>query len=127
MTDERNRKTIISAPIIPDRMPGEGGGDLTPELLETSAWTESMLASAGIPIIDVPFVTVGGGIGSFVMVDYLKIAGVPSDQIKVLTNISFAWQTYEYLTRVSQIPDESRIRSDSSSRPPPSHGVPRAG
>ncbi len=36
-----------------------------------------MLASAGIPIIDVPFVTVGGGMGSFVMVDYLKIAGVP--------------------------------------------------
>ena len=84
-----------------------------------------MLASAGIPLIDVPFVTVGGGMGSFVMVDYLKIAGIP-DQIKVLTNINFAWQTYEYLTRVSQIPDQSRIRSDSSSRPDNIWGFPSA-
>jgi hypothetical protein len=130
MTEEWNRKTVIGgfgadlAQIIPDKMPGEGGGDLTPELLETPVWTESMLASAGIPIIDVPFVTVGGGMGSFVMVDYLKIAGIPADQIKVLTNINFAWQTYEYLTRVSQIPDQSRIRSDSSSRPDNIWGFP---
>jgi hypothetical protein len=130
MTEEWNRKTVIGgfgadlAQIIPDKMPGEGAGDLTPELLETPVWTEAMLASAGIPIIDVPFVTVGGGMGSFVMVDYLKIAGIPADQIKVLTNINFAWQTYEYLTRVSQIPDESRIRSDSSSRPDNIWGFP---
>ena len=130
MTEEWSRKTVIGgfgadlAQIIPDTMPGEGTGDLTPELLETPLWTESMLASAGIPVIDVPFVTVGGGMGSFVMVDYLKIAGVPADQIKVLTNIKFAWQTYEYLTRVSQIPNESRIRSDSSSRPDNIWGFP---
>ena len=112
MADERNRKTVIGgfgaelAQIIPDKMPGERGGDLTPELLEAPVWSDPMLAAAGIPVIDVPFVTIGGGIGSFVMVDYLKIAGVPADQVKVLTNINFPWQTYEYLTRVSQIPDE---------------------
>jgi hypothetical protein len=130
VTDERNRKTVIGGfgsalgQIIPDKLPGDRGGDLTPELLDTAVWTETMLASAGIPVIDVPFVTIGGGIGSFVMVDYLKIAGVPADQIKVLTNLEFAWQTYEYLTRVSQIPDDSRIRSDSSSRPDNIWGFP---
>ena len=36
-----------------------------------------MLARAGIPVVDVPFVSVGGGIGSFVTVDYLRICGVP--------------------------------------------------
>src|SRR5271163_2458150 len=107
MTEEWQRKTVIGgfgselAQLVPDFMPGEGGGDLTDELVQTPVWTESMLASAGIPVIDVPFVTVGGGMGSFVTVDYLRIAGVPADQIKVLTNINFAWQTYEYLTRVS--------------------------
>jgi hypothetical protein len=130
MTEEWSRKTVIGgfgadlAEIVPDKMSGEGGGDLTPELLEAPLLTEAMLASAGIPIIDVPFVTVGGGMGSFVMVDYLKIAGVPAEQIRVLTNINFAWQTYEYLTRVSQIPDHSRIRSDSSSRPDNIWGFP---
>ena len=130
MTEEWQRKTVIGgfgaelAQIIPDTVAGEGGGDLTPELLETPVWTETMLAAAGIPIIDVPFVTIGGGMGSFVTVDYLRIAGVPADQIRVLTNIAFPWQTYEYLTRVSQIPDNSRIRSDSSSRPDNIWGFP---
>src|SRR3984885_10189609 len=130
MTEEWSRKTVIGsfgadlAEIVPDKMSGEGSGDLTPELLEAPVLTEAMLASAGIPIIDVPFVTVGGGMGSFVTVDYLRIAGVPPDQMKVLTNIGFPWQTYEYLTRVSQIPDQSRIRSDSSSRPDNIWGFP---
>jgi len=36
-------------------------------------WTDDMVQQAGIPIVDTPFVTVGGGIGSFVTVDYLRI------------------------------------------------------
>ena len=40
-----------------------------------------MVAAAGIPVTDVPFVSVGGGIGSFVTVDYLRIAGVPTDRM----------------------------------------------
>lgn len=101
-----------------------GGGDLTPQMLEQPVWSDAMVAAAGIPMIDVPFVTVGGGIGSFVTVDYLRIAGVPANQIRVLSNLDFPWQTYEYLTRVSQIPDEARIRSDSSSRPDNIWGFP---
>jgi hypothetical protein len=101
-----------------------GGGDLTPELLEKPVWTDAMVAAAGIPVMDVPFLTIGGGIGSFVMADYLRIAGVPASKMRVLSNIGFPWQTYEYLTRVSQIPDEARIRSDSSSRPDNIWGFP---
>jgi hypothetical protein len=101
-----------------------GIGDLTPELLDRSVWSDEHLTAAGIPVIDVPFVSVGGGIGSFVTVDYLRIAGVPADQIRVLSNIDHPWQTYEYLTRVSQIPRAERIRSDSSSRPDNIWGVP---
>jgi hypothetical protein len=83
-----------------------------------------MLAIAGIPVVDVPFITVGGGIGSFVTVDYLRIYGVPTSQMRVLSNIDYPWQTYEYLTRCSQIPRSERIRSDSSSRPDNLWGFP---
>lgn len=83
-----------------------------------------MLANAGIPVVDVPFITVGGGIGSFVTVDYLRIYGVPTSQMRVLSNIDYPWQTYEYLTRCSQIPRSERIRSDSSSRPDNLWGFP---
>src|SRR6188472_1680301 len=79
-------------------------GDLTPELLQTSFWTDQMLSAAGIPVYDIPFLTIGGGMGSFVLVDYLRIAGIPANQIRVLSNIDYPYQTYEYLTRVSQIP-----------------------
>jgi len=72
-----------------------------------------MVARAGIPIIDTKFVTVGGGIGSFVTVDFLRIYGVPASDITVLTQLETPWSSYEYLTRVSQIPRGERLRSDS--------------
>jgi hypothetical protein len=107
-----------------DARTAAGIGDLTPELLGAAFWSDAMVAAAGIPVRDMPFVTVGGGIGSFVTVDYLRIAGVPASRIAVLSNIDFPWQTYQYLTRVSQIPRPERIRSDSSSRPDNIWGFP---
>ena len=101
-----------------------GKGDLTPELIDTPVWTDEMVARAGIPIVDVPFVTVGGGIGSFVMVDHLRIAGVPTDQIAVLGVNDRPWDTYEYLTRVSQVPRGERLRSDAGSNPDNIWGFP---
>jgi hypothetical protein len=83
-----------------------------------------MVEDAGIPVVDVPFVTVGGGIGSFVLVDLLRIAGVPPSDIRVLTGAEYPWQQYEYLTRCSQIPLAERIRSDSTSVPDNIWGFP---
>ncbi len=83
---------------------GGAGGDLRKELLTAEWWTDARVAAAGVPVVNVPFVTVGGGIGSFVTVDYLRIAGVPTGRIRVVSVIGFPWQTYEYLARVSQIP-----------------------
>ncbi len=83
-----------------------------------------MLAAAGIPVIETPLVSVGGGIGSFVLMDYLRIAGVPTASMRVLSDLDRPWQTYEYLTRVSQIPRGERLRSDSSSTPDNIWGFP---
>lgn len=92
-------------------------GDLTEALVAADSWSDADVAAAGIPVVDVPFVTVGGGIGSFVTVDYLRIAGVPTSAIAVLGINDRPWSTYEYLTRNSQIPREERLRSDSASTP----------
>jgi hypothetical protein len=99
-------------------------GDLTQELINTDIWTDDMVARAGIPIIDTKFVTVGGGIGSFVTVDFLRIYGVPASDITVLTQLDTPWSSYEYLTRVSQIPRKERLRSDSKSTPDNIWGFP---
>jgi hypothetical protein len=117
-TDGSSDRPHEAAPTIVAHSPvpqagggGSGGGDLTQELLTSDWWNDAMVAAAGIPVVDVPFVTLGGGIGSFVTVDYLRIAGVPIDRMRVLSDIDFPWQTYEYLTKVSQIPRPERIRS----------------
>ena len=108
--------------------PGEdipaGAGDLTDQLLGADIWTEAMLTAAGIPIVEVPFVTIGSGIGSFVTTDYLRIAGVSTSDIRVLGNNPVPWSTYEYLTRNSQIPRTERLRSDSASTPDNIWGFP---
>lgn len=101
-----------------------GPGDLTAELIDTDLWSDDQVAAAGIPVVDVPLVTVGGGIGSFALVDYLRIMGVPTDHIRVLSNLDRPWQTYEHLARVSQIAGSERIRSDSASMPDNIWGFP---
>jgi hypothetical protein len=106
------RATVDLAPAEPAT-----AGDLTEALVTADWWTDSMVQVAGIPVVGCPLVTIGGGIGSFVTVDYLRIAGMSPDRIRVLSNIGVPWQTYEYLTRVSQIPRGERIRSESASRP----------
>jgi hypothetical protein len=104
---------------------GAGPPDELPaELLDSDYWNDGMVRAAGYQIRDVGLVSVGGGIGSFVTVDYLRIAGVPADQIRILSNLDYPWQTYRYLTRTSQIPGPERIRSDSSSRPDNIWGFP---
>ena len=93
----------------------EGDGDLTDELITTSEWTDALVSRAGIPIVDVPFATVGGGYGSLAMVDRLRVAGVPTSRIAILGDSADPSATYEYLTNNSQIPRGERLRSDSGS------------
>jgi hypothetical protein len=101
----------------------EGAGGLD-GLVALDIWTDEDVAAAGIAVRDTSFVTVGGGIGSFVMADFLRIYGLPSSEIRVLTNLEYPWQTYEYLLRCSQIDRPDRLRSDSSSMPDNMWGFP---
>ena len=101
-----------------------GSGDLTDELLGQSVWTDQALAAAGIPVIDAPIVTIGAGIGSFVLANFLRISGLPKEAIRALGANDNPWDTYEYLTKVSQIPRPERLRSDSGSTPDNIWGFP---
>ena len=94
-------------------------GDVTlpASLAGEDVWSDEALAATGIPVREAPMVLVGGGIGTFVTADYLRIAGVPAGDIAVLSTAAYPWYRYEYLTRVSGMPRSERIRSDSASRP----------
>ncbi|MGW5228357.1 hypothetical protein ACWEP5_25880 [Nocardia niigatensis] len=52
-------------------------GDITQLPIETDVWTDGLAGQAGIPVIDVPLVTVGSGHGSFTLFDTLRIYRIP--------------------------------------------------
>lgn len=99
-------------------------GELTERLVATDWWEEGMLAEAGIPIHDAEILSVGGGLGSFALVDMLRIAGVPPERITVLGQFERPYEQYAYLCKNSQIPDSERLRSDSSACPDNIWGFP---
>src|SRR5262249_52439027 len=108
------------------------GGGCPAGLGHSDYCSDQLTAPPGIGGGGVPLVSVGGEIGPFVAAGYLRIAGgLGTCDIRLLSNLSHPWQTCEYLTRVSQIPRQERIRSGVASRPDniwgfPSYAVPEA-
>jgi hypothetical protein len=89
--------------------------DVSPELLATAVWSDEDITALGIPLLDAPVVSVGGGLGSFALVSYLRMAGLGVSDIRVIGPEPVPYRTYRYLCASSQIGDPTRIRSDSSS------------
>lgn len=73
---------------------------------------------------DTEYLGLGGGIGSFVWVDHLRIYGVPASDIKVIGLDHAPYANYERYCRNSQIPVEERLRSNSASAPDNIWGFP---
>lgn len=83
---------------------------------EQPVWDESLLVDAGLPIVDAHFVTIGGGLGSFAVVDFLRIAGLDPSQIRILSTLAAPYESFAALVAASQLTPDDRMRSDSSSR-----------
>jgi hypothetical protein len=113
-----------AAAVGPWAAAGRAAGGLTQELVAQPVWSDELVAASGMPVVDVPFVTVGGGMGSFVTVDMLRIAGVPANRLASLGASETPWATYAYLARNSQIPPGERLRSDAQSCPDNLWGFP---
>lgn len=87
--------------------------DLPDDLLRQDIWSDDILERAGIPIVDVPFVTVGGGLASLGVVEVLRVAGVPASSIKILGARPLPHLNYKELAENSQIVGEDPLRSPS--------------
>lgn len=77
----------------------------------------SALQATGLPIEQTEYVSLGGGMGSFVWVDTLRIAGVPAEDIGVIGLQPLPYGRYERLLENCQIFRHKRIRSGSDSCP----------
>lgn len=75
------------------------------------------LHATGKQIQETTYAAIGGGMGTFVWVDTIRIAGVPREQIAVISLENKPYGRYQRLCRNSQIPPHERIRSGSDSCP----------
>ena len=92
-------------------------GQLCLPLLKAPRLSLRSLAQNNIPVIETPYLTLGGGLGSFAWADYLRVSGVSAEQITVIGNKSVPYTRFQRLCANSQINDQERIRSDSGARP----------
>ncbi|MEG4056353.1 MULTISPECIES: FHA domain-containing protein [unclassified Microcoleus] len=93
-------------------------GEFPPiEFLQASQVSMRSLESRGLPVTEVDWAAVGGGLGSFIWVDLLRICGVKIDRIAVLGMENQPYARYLRLCLNSQIPLRERLRSNSDSCP----------
>ncbi|MBE9011335.1 FHA domain-containing protein [Pseudanabaenaceae cyanobacterium LEGE 13415] len=93
-------------------------------LFDAELVSVSALHASGYPVDEIEYATIGGGMGSFVFADTLRISGVKSDQIAVLSIQEKPYKRYETLLKNCQIPRYKRIRSGSDSCPDNIWGFP---
>jgi pSer/pThr/pTyr-binding forkhead associated (FHA) protein len=82
------------------------------------------LSAMGLVTSDIDYLTLGGGIGSFVWVDHLRVFGVDADKVRAIGVDPVPYGKYERLCRYSQIPVHERLRSNSLSTPDNIWGFP---
>ncbi|MEB3283040.1 MAG: FHA domain-containing protein [Lyngbya sp.] len=85
------------------------------------------LQATGLPIEEIDYLTIGGGLGSFIWVDLLRISGVNVNQIMALGMEEKPYARYQRLCLNSQIPPHERLRSNSDSCPDNIWGWPSYG
>lgn len=82
------------------------------------------LHATGLAVDEADYAAIGGGLGSFIWVDCLRIFGVKPEQIVALGVDATSYNRYKQLCLNSQIPLHERLRSNSDSCPDNIWGFP---
>lgn len=80
--------------------------------------------ATGLPVEEVEYTSVGGGLGSFVWVDLLRVSGVTTDRIRVLGMEQKPYGRYQQLCLNAQISAQERLRSPADACPDNLWGFP---
>ncbi|MEG3848926.1 FHA domain-containing protein [Microcoleus sp. herbarium19] len=101
------------------RLPQAGSiGEFPPiAFLHANQVTMRSVQSMGLPVEEIDWTAIGGGLGSLMWVDLLRICGVKADRIAVLGLEEQPYARYRRLCLNSQIPLRERLRSNSDSCP----------
>ncbi len=80
--------------------------------------------ATGLPVEEVEYTSVGGGLGSFIWVDLLRVSGIGTEQIRVLGMEQQPYGRYQQLCLNAQIAHHDRLRSAADACPDNLWGFP---
>jgi len=119
-------QTAVSTPTAEPRVSVSAlpRGVVSDEMLRSPIISERALVENAVEVQTAEVVSVGGGLGSFVLMDLLRNAGMSTADLVAIGTETRPHARYERLCQNSQIPPHERLRSNSDSCPDNVWGFP---
>jgi len=97
-------------------------GAPAPPSFPPAAFKQGMISieeinNSNLPVEEIIYLAIGGGLGSFIWADYLRCSGVPAEHIVSIGFENKPYNNYQRLCNNSQIRSFNRLRSNSDSTP----------
>ena len=104
--------------------PQAAGRAFPGELFASPVVSTAAIRASGYLAGETTYAAVGGGIGSFIWVDHMRVFGVPAEHIRVIGVNPVCYSNWGRYCQNSQIPLHERIRSNAISTPDNIWGFP---
>jgi pSer/pThr/pTyr-binding forkhead associated (FHA) protein len=95
-----------------------------PPIFQQEQIDPQAIHATGIPVEEVEYTTIGGGLGSFIWVDLLRVGGVSTERVRVLGMEQQPYGRYQQLCLNAQIVPQERLRSPADACPDNLWGFP---
>ncbi len=110
-------KLLDDTPTAAPERPEANRPQFPPAFFQAPFVDVQALHASPYEVDETTYLALGGGLGSFVWVDYLRVAGVPAAHVAAIGFEDKPYGRYRRLASNSQIPDHERLRSNSDACP----------
>ncbi len=117
--------SVTNRPELRGTIPPEAStNSFLPSIFRQEQIDPQAIHATGIPVEEVEYATIGGGLGSFIWVDLLRVGGVSTERIRVLGMEQQPYGRYQQLCLNAQIVPQERLRSPADACPDNLWGFP---
>jgi pSer/pThr/pTyr-binding forkhead associated (FHA) protein len=117
--------SVTNRPELRSTIPPEAStNSCLPPIFRQEQIDPQAIHATGIPVEEVEYATIGGGLGSFIWVDLLRVGGVSTERIRVLGMEQQPSGRYQQLCLNAQIVPQERLRSPADACPDNLWGFP---
>ena len=125
ITSQIRFNSVTNRPELRGTIPPEADtNSCLPPIFRQDQIDPQAIHATGIPVEEVEYATIGGGLGSFIWVDLLRVGGVSTERIRVLGMEQQPYGRYQQLCLNAQIAPQERLRSPADACPDNLWGFP---